>query len=288
MGESSGQASSRRPPAQYNVFGLVAESDIDLPLMLAGSSKQVEICAGSVDVRGIALYESAEPELFGCYRNDDEIFLVWDEARFSVTRDRIVVDATDEESALQLLVPAVWSVVLAAHQRESLHGSAITRLGGGVAVLGPSGSGKSTAARRMIERGWQLVSDDLLTFDANLRVVPGPPWMRLLPGKEFKSQSIFDRGGKWRMHSPTACNPVPLSAMVIMDSRYEHLVRLTGTSAVAALFQQIYNPVLTHDGQAKRRFDLVHALTELVPIYAVPPRSLSPDQIEDIVGGDLS
>lgn len=270
----------------YDVFGLVAESSIDLPLPHAAQGKQIEIRAGTVCPQGETLYESAEPVAFGCYRRDDNVLLVWEDARFSVTRDRVVVDADHIETATQLLVPAVWSVVLAAHQRESLHGSAVAWQGRGVAILGHSGSGKSTAARSMIQRGWKLVSDDLLAFDADLRVVPGPPWIRLLPDDDHGGRSVFDPAGKARIHATTSGTSVPLCAMIIMDPRYEGCAKLAGTSAVSALLQQIYNPVVTHEGQARRRFELIHALAVSTPIYAVPPRSLSPDQIEEIAKGE--
>ena len=272
-----------RPPATFDLFGLIADSSIDLALTRAHRKKQLEIRVGIVEPRGMALYESTDPSTFGCYKHHDELFLVWDDVRFSVTRDRVVVDAEHEESAAQLLLPAVWSVVLSAHQRESLHGSAVARLGRGVAVLGQSGSGKSTSAWGMIQRNWLLVSDDLLTFDADLKVVPGPPWLRLLQGEDNGERAFFDPGGKVRMNTPTVSCPVPLSAVIILDPHYERCTRLTGTSAVSAMLQHIYNPVLTQDGQARRRFELIHALASSVSIYAAPPRSLSPQQIESIV-----
>lgn len=267
------------------MFGLIAESHVDFSLPRVRRKKQVEIVSGAVHPRGTTLFESAEPTSFGCYRNGDAVFLAWEHARFSVIRDRVVVDADHREAAEHVLVPAVWSVVLAAHHRESLHGSAVEWNGCGIAVLGRSGSGKSTAARALIERGWRLVSDDLLTFDDELRVVPGPPWMRFSPRSVWGSSRIVDAGGKVRVDSPTSSSPISLSAMVIMDPAFGRCFKLSGMSAVAALLRQVYNPVLTHGGQAERRFELIHALADRVPVYAAPPRSLSADQLVDLVNG---
>ncbi len=193
-----------------------------------------------------------------------------------------MVDAEDHVTAAHLLMSAVWSVVLSAHQRESLHGSAVEQGGHAVAIMGLSGSGKTTAAHLLIKRGWRLVSDDLLTFDDDLRVIPGPPWMRFLPGDGSGLPSLPDAGGKVRAYPPTSLQPVPLAAMIIMAPEYERCVRLSGTSAAAALLQQVYNPVLTHPGQVERRFDLVHDLVDRIPIYGAAPRSLSAEQILDI------
>jgi ABC-type dipeptide/oligopeptide/nickel transport system ATPase component len=179
--------------------------------------------------------------------------------------------------AAQLLIPAAWSVVLSAHERESLHGAAVDCNGRAIAILGFSGSGKTTAARRLIENGCSLISDDLLTFDDDLRVIPGPPWMRLDPCPGNEEESVLDAGGKMRIYPPVRSTPSPLSAMVIMAPEYTHFVRLSGTAAASALFQQVYNPVLTHSNQVERRFDLVLDLVDRVPVFGAAPRSLSAD-----------
>ncbi len=193
-----------------------------------------------------------------------------------------MVDAEDHALAAHFLVPAAWSVVLSAHQRESLHGSAVEHGGRALAVLGLSGSGKTTAALTLLDHGWRLVSDDLLTFDSDLRVVPGPPWIRLLPDHGGDRVGDPDVGGKLRVHPPTTPDPVPLAAMVILAPEHEGCVRLSGTAAVAALFQHVYNPVLTHPGQVQRRFELVHDLAQDVPVFGAPPRSLTATQLLQI------
>lgn len=277
----------RRPSGRFDLYGLVADSGIDLGLPRADRNGQLVICKGNVEPRGMALFESDETPTFGCYKHGNKIFLVWEDAKFSVTRDCIVVDADHEETATQLLLPAVWSVVLAAHQRESLHGSAVARLGRAVAVLGQSGSGKSTAARNLVKRNWQLVSDDLLTFDTRLRVFPGPPWLRIVHEDVRGVRGCLDPGGKIRMHAASVDGPVPLSTIIVMDTGFDNCARLTGTSAVSALFQQVYNPVLTHEGQSRRRFDLIQSLAASVPVYGAPHRSLTALLIEEIVDGGL-
>lgn len=46
---------------------------------------------------------------------------------------------------------------------ETIHASTVARDGRAVLICGPSGSGKSDLALRLIDRGWQLVSDDQTT-----------------------------------------------------------------------------------------------------------------------------
>lgn len=266
----------------YNLFGLGIASELDLPLPQSSAPTQIEVVLGPVPVDGVLLFQADDPFPFACYRQGETIVLAWTGVRFGVVPERVVVDTEDHRTAVHLLVPVVWSVVLSAHQRESLHGSAVEQGGHAVAIMGLSGSGKTTAAHLLIKRGWRLVSDDLLTFDDDLRVIPGPPWMRFLPDDGSGLPTLPDAGGKVRAHPPTSPQPVPLAAMIIMAPEYERCVSLSGTSAAAALLQQVYNPILTHPGQVQRRFDLMHDLVDRIPIYGAAPRSLSAQQILDI------
>ncbi len=267
---------------RYHLFGLGVASELDLPLPQNFDPPQVEVVLGHVAGDGVLLFDTDGPVPFACYQQGKAIVLAWSGIRFRIVPGRVVVDTEDHRTAAHLLVPAVWSVVLAAHQRESLHGSAVEHGGRAVAILGLSGSGKTTAAQALINRDWRLVSDDVLTFDDDLRVVPGPPWMRFLPDHGGAWPGIPDLGGKLRVHPPTRSHPVPLVAMVIMAPEHGRCIRLSGTSAAAAILQQVYNPVLTHVGQVQRRFDLVHHLADCIPIYGAAPRSLSADQLVQI------
>lgn len=253
-----------------------------MPLLQSSVPVQVEVVLGHVAADGVLLFHTVDPLLFACYQQGEAVVVVWPGFRFWVIPGRVVVDAEDHVTAAHLLMSAVWSVVLSAHQREALHGSAVHHEGRTVGILGPSGSGKTTAALTLINRGGRLVSDDLLTFDADLRVVPGPPWMRVLPRYGGAWSGNLEVGGKVRVHPPTSTHPEPLAAMVIMAPEHRRCARLSGTSAAAALLLQVYNSVLTHPGQAQRRFDLVHDLVDRIPIYGAAPRSLSEDQLVHI------
>ncbi len=199
----------------------------------------------------------------------------------AVMSNRVVIDSDDIEMALHLLIPAAWSVLLASRGQEALHGAAVALNGRTVAIMGESGSGKTTAARALIAHGWSLVTDDLLAFDEALRLIPGPQWMRVLAA-DAAAGAVADAGGKARIR-PVACtDPAPLGAVVIHSDEYERCARLTGTAAVAALLQNVYNPLLTHAGQVERRFHLVHTIAERVPVYGAAPRSLSAEELLDI------
>jgi hypothetical protein len=59
-------------------------------------------------------------------------------------------------------------------QRRFLHATAVERDGSTIAFTGPSMSGKSTLAASLVDRGWALVADDALMFDAHEAAVVHP------------------------------------------------------------------------------------------------------------------
>lgn len=202
--------------------------------------------------------------------------------RFSVASDEVVVDAEDVESATLSLIQATWSVLLTANGREALHASVVARDGRALAVMGTSGSGKSTAALRLLERGWGLVTDDLLTFDRALRPIPGPPFVRLTHEQAGSRPGEWDASGKLRYRPAICDSPVQLSAIIVHTEGCPSVEQIFGTSAVDALLCNVYNDVITHAGQSARRLQLALKLAERIPIYRVPPRSLSGDMLERI------
>jgi hypothetical protein len=64
----------------------------------------------------------------------------------------------------------------------ALHACAVARAGEGVAILAGSGGGKTSLALGLIDRGWSLLSDDVvfLALDGEaVRAHPGPPLMNV-------------------------------------------------------------------------------------------------------------
>jgi serine kinase of HPr protein (carbohydrate metabolism regulator) len=81
---------------------------------------------------------------------------------------------------------------MSALSSEQLHASAIAVGGRGVLLSGPSGAGKSDLALRLIDRGAQLISDDVTLVrrvDGSLRASPPE---RIKGKLEVRSLGIFD------------------------------------------------------------------------------------------------
>lgn len=60
-----------------------------------------------------------------------------------------------------------WCIYTHAHQYLIIHGAALERNGQAVVLPAPSGSGKSTLCAALMNRGWRLLSDELILIDPN-------------------------------------------------------------------------------------------------------------------------
>lgn len=266
----------------HTLFGVLLSSEMTLPLLSADSPQPVvvEVVLGQVIPGSSLVWEIHDPVEFRCTRSGDQVILEWPGVRFGVTADRVVVDTEDAISAVVPLLQATWSVLLTARGQEALHASVVARDGQALAVVGASGSGKSTAALALLDRGWELVADDLLTIDGTGRALTGPPFIRLTRDRAVGRAGTWDPAGKLRYVPRLSAQPVPLSAVIVHGDRYTDCQELSGLAALDALLSNIYNDVLTHPGQAMRRLDLCAGLAKRIPIVGVAPRSLSGDQLE--------
>jgi hypothetical protein len=266
---------------RYRIFGMDVASDVMLPAppSTGGGRATVRVVLGKNQEAGELLWTDAGPQGCSCWKSENSVVVGWPEASFQVQPQQVVVDALDVEAAVGLLIPAVWSLVLAANGHESLHGCTVERNGSAVAILGSSGTGKSTAARMLLEVGGRLVTDDLLAFDDRLRAIPGPPTLRLEPSSNSQHVGAPDRSGKHRVAVAGCPRPVPVRGIVVLSDSYGRWQQLKGASAVGALLEQVYVPFTAWPDQAKARLALASTLAERAAIYAAPPRSLTKSQL---------
>jgi len=161
------------------------------------------------------------------------------------------VGATADDLAYAVLRAAISSLL---HQRQILvlHASAVRQPdgGGAIAVAGASTSGKSTVLFTCLQRGWEMVTDDIAALDippaGQVRIWSGNPVINLW--RDALDHFAVDAGRlpalrsgvdkfKWRAPEPLSCT-APLSAVVVLTCsplpgiRCE---RLQGARAFAAL-----------------------------------------------------
>src|SRR5688500_7431491 len=93
------------------LFGLLVDSDLELPLPSAvadpGSETCIRVARGRVEADGELVWDAPPPVTFRCFRRPGAVVLEWSVARFAVTAREVVVDTSDPDTAAVLLMQAV-------------------------------------------------------------------------------------------------------------------------------------------------------------------------------------
>ena len=182
----------------YSLFGLTLRSDVPLPCaalqdpddrvdveMAEGTGRQLdELCAGVPTI-------VEEDDYWTCilYANG-AVSVCWkDHFDFVVSSDggrvfwRRLVEVPDEV-LITYLLGQVLSFCLVMRGVEPLHATSVLVDGGAIAFFGDSGHGKSTLAATLLERGSQLLTDDVLVvkFEGGRALAyPSLPRIKLTP-----------------------------------------------------------------------------------------------------------
>ena len=265
--------------ATYHAFGLVIRSAIALPALPPAES-------GDTDV--LIELGAVEPPTDGRIAVDGAtaVLAIPEVGRFRIEGGRrILVDADPGAAArnVQLfLLGSVMGVLL--HQRGvlPLHANAIAHAGRAVAIAGASGSGKSTLAAWFLDRGRDVLADDVcaLTFDPGGRAWahPGVPRLRLwrdalaASGRDpLRHQRAFDNRDKVDGPAPPAARTeLPLRAIYLLGSAPAPRFRLLrGATAVAALAGNTYRGAYVDlAAGGERHWRQCVTLASQVPVFA--------------------
>ena len=187
------------------------------------------------------------------------------------------------------------SAALIQQGEEPLHATVVATGDCGVGLVGPCGAGKSTLAAHLINRGWDLLTDDMLrvTFEGNFALAhPGPCRLKLFkePAERFlETAACF---GPFNPAYGQVCNP--LNDKLIFQLPDDSAVR--GARRLSALFyldqpsqdgetnkvsvarlggQNLFKTILSstmntrHDAPARlqRHFQFAERLVRAVPVY---------------------
>lgn len=170
---------SRPDMPRYRAYELSIDSQLELPGLppdAAGGPPDVEVVEGDLADADMACAEDGSR--IGAYYFDVARFLL-DGGR------RIVVDVrrdVGEEEVVARLLGEIFATLLRQRGLLVLHACAVERDGRAVAVVGESGWGKSTLAEAFCQRGYALVTDDVMavSFEADRpTLVASYPQIRL-------------------------------------------------------------------------------------------------------------
>ena len=170
----------------YTSYNLIIGSELPLPELTPlddkpGGTPDISIHLSGINNNGLADGEQLGPFL---WVNPSSLWLqVPHVARFLVTGgNTIMIDpesGIDEDSLRVFLLGSAFGALLFQRGLLVLHGNAI-RIGDQCMVcVGHSGAGKSTLAAGFMQRGYQVLADDVVSVDAQCRALPGFPRIKL-------------------------------------------------------------------------------------------------------------
>jgi hypothetical protein len=183
----------------------------------------------------------------------------------------------------RLVLAQVLPLAAVLQGMEVFHASAVALAGRGIAFLGGSGAGKTTLAIRIVARGAQLVTDDVLAIEvtgATVRAHRGgtvaridPRELRTLtPAERRALGAVRVRGEKWHLTPPLA--PARLQLALTY-----HLVRPAGGRGVQIVPVRPYDPALllgsaflsyfTAPERLRRQLESCAAIARSTPLYQV-------------------
>jgi hypothetical protein len=179
---------SRMPT--YSAYGLIIKSDIDSDIELAEFTNIAHAPSIPPDVvihLGTVEHIPAGEDMFRMVDRQTGYIVVQGTAVFRVTDGReIVIDpVSDPPESLNVrkiapfLTGACIGMILYQRGLFTLHASAVWMGTGAVAFIGHKGQGKSVMAASLHERGYPILTDDILAVESDHFVRPASPQVKL-------------------------------------------------------------------------------------------------------------
>ncbi|MBA9025640.1 aldolase [Peribacillus huizhouensis] len=216
----------------YKAFGLTISSEIHLPELTQINDKDsvIDIVIKKTDLTDTWAKQSVINEHF-VMREKSVMFQVPSVATFLIRNGHEIFfspmeNSQENEIRIYILGTCMGAVLL---QRKilPLHGSAVAIDGKAYAIVGDSGAGKSTLASAFLNKGYRLLSDDVIPvslYKENIPVVaPAYPqqklWMESLNHFGMVSsnyQPLVDREAKFAVpvQNLFVNEPLPLAGVI--------------------------------------------------------------------------
>ncbi|WP_442594265.1 aldolase [Neobacillus sp. D3-1R] len=161
----------------YEAFGFTMISEIHLPELTRCTNnsklKDIEIRRQDLSKEWKEL-----PKLHNKFVITDDVimFQIENLAIFSIRNGNSItvspLNEYDEDLVRLYILGSCMGVILIQRKILPLHGSTVAIDGKAYAIVGDSGAGKSTLASAFIERGFQLLTDDVIAVTLNSDQVP--------------------------------------------------------------------------------------------------------------------
>jgi hypothetical protein len=250
----------------YQAFGLKIVSEIPLP-ELSQLNEKKEMADVQVEITDLSEQwskYSAEKQKTIVVEDDVVMFHVPQTAIFSVQAGEKITfspmaDAEEDKIRLYILGTCMGALLM---QRKTLplHGSVIAIDGKAYALIGDSGAGKSTLASAFLNKGYQLLSDDVVAvslLNKNTAIVhPSYAQQKLWQesinelGMEVAQFSpLFERETKYAvpMNSQFFPDPLPLAGVIeLVKTQGEdiEMIRIEGLARLYKLYRHTFRSSL--------------------------------------------
>lgn len=250
--------------------------------MVRGTLRYGDVAPGD----GVRLW-SQDGEAATLWRRDDGRLVLAGPTATALEVDpgATTVTVAPGDPVVQRQLVASFGLPLLLHGRKVLllHGSACARDGQAIVVCGDSGSGKSSTLVRLVDEGWESISEDLCAVDLRgerPRVWPGPPWVRVAHGESGPrgTARAFDSEDKtaWDVSARHAQQATELTRIVLLEAPggeepvREALARADALRTLARHAVWLEDPA----DRGRRLFGAVAAVAAQVPAVGLRlPRS---------------
>lgn len=257
----------------HRAYLLRVQSDVQLPAPPEkGGEPDVFISQRSLSVRqheGDLVLHAAPDE---SSNRDAETFVkdqgdvitggIYDELFFVVQHGDTIYYDLRKPLADGVLQSYLFGVLMATLLRQRgflvLHACSVARNGQAVAFVGESGWGKSTIAEYFCQRGYTLLTDDVMAIDArgdgHPHVIPGYPQIRLRAeaGRhlrtDFDDLPVVNDENEKRFTTPATFpdRPLPLQQVYLLDPTYADATRVEPMGQRTALLRLIHHTRATN------------------------------------------
>ncbi|MBP1967048.1 aldolase [Paenibacillus aceris] len=252
----------------YQAFGFIVTSEFELPELtqISGTDDVPDIV---IEVHDLSNLWNRLEVKNGVFTANEQrvIFRVPHVAIFCIQEGKKIIispaiGSDIDEIRLYVLGSCMGALLL---QRKilPLHGSAVAIDGKAYAIVGESGAGKSTLASAFLQRGYQLLSDDVVAIylspnDQTPYVIPSFPqqkmWQESLEHFGLDTthyRPLFQRETKFSIPvlSNFCSTPLPLAGVFELFKSEKHEVevhRVSKLESLYVLYSHTFRNVLVH------------------------------------------
>ena len=306
----------RLPEARHHLeaFGLAIECDWELPgsrparhrpssvvptVVRTLSSRQIDDAWAQPATR---IYEPIYPNGRVSFTVDEsrDGYRLWFEqfGRYLVSRDGTEIgcerSAVTRDRQTRFLFAQVFPLVAVLHGYELLHASAVAGAYGVAAFVGPSGAGKTSVASRLVLRGADLVTDDVLALElsgSGLTVCPGPPFMavpahdqRLIADADGRLGPEVGSSDKLHASPRTTGRGIRLRALYHLAPGPRITVASLRRGELGSALRSGFAPYLATPARLLRHLEVAHRLSTTVDQFEVEkPRDAPVEEVVETI-----